>query len=465
MELLVGAPHTVHADNIKTEQGKPGAVAILRNMRLMSTGREPVISVVERYFADYGDVVPIHLPGLPHLFLIRHPEHIKRVLQDNHVNYRRSIGYEFLRLFLGDGLLTSDGEGWLRQRRMMQPAFARNKIQNFAPVIHDCIDGMLAEWRGKIGSTILVGREMSRLALAIVSRALFGMDVSHHAEVIRTSLDVALKEVNLRSISLFRPPLWWPGRRMRDFRNARRQIDDVVGGIVSARKKSAGANNPDLLGMLLAARDENGNAMSDKQIRDEVVTFLMAGHETTANALAWTLYLLERHRDVEHSMRAEIVNTLGGRPAEPADLEAMPILSSVIQESMRMYPPVPAIERKAVEADKFGDVEIPAGSVIELMTFATHRHNEFWDHPAEFRPERWNAPDSHRHRFAYFPFGGGPRLCIGNHFALLEAGLALTRILQEFRLSILPGQEPIPEASVTLRPHNEMPMQLERAHR
>ncbi len=442
---------------------KPGLLEIIRNMRLMSSGREPVLSVVDRYFADYGDVVQIHLPGLPHFFLIRHPEHIKRVLQDNHTNYRRSIGYEFLRMFLGDGLLTSDGAGWLRQRRMMQPAFARAKIQNFAPVIHECIDSMLTEWNAKAGTTILVAREMSRLALAIVSRALFGTDISAHAATIRTALDVALREVNLRSLSLVHPPIWWPSRRMRAFRQARRQIDQVVGGIVSARTSPEAAAGEDLLGMLIAARDENGHAMSGQQIRDEVVTFLMAGHETTANALTWTLYLLARHPHAARDLLTEIKNTLGDRRAEAADLEEMPVLASVIQESMRVYPPVPAIERRAVEEDMFGDVRIPAGSVVELMTFAAHRHIDFWEQPGQFHPQRWNPEDdARRHRFAYFPFGGGPRLCIGSHFALLEAGLALTRILQEFELDTIPGQEPIPDASVTLRPHNEMPMSLEK---
>lgn len=465
LELQCGRRRGARRKAITNRKKKPGAFEIVRNMRRMSSGREPVMSVVDRYFADYGDVVEIRLPGLPHFFLIRHPEHIKRVLQDNHTNYRRSIGYDFLRMFLGDGLLTSDGDNWLRHRRMMQPAFARAKVEGFAPLIHECIDAMLAEWHSQPGSTILLSREMSRLALAIVSRALFGMDVSEHAETIRTALDVALKEVNLRSLSLVHPPIWWPSRRMRAFRKARHEIDQVVGRIITTRRNSRNdTGRQDLLGMLIGVRDEDGSAMSDRQIRDEVVTFLMAGHETTANALTWTLYLLARHPHVRADLLSEIRNTSGTRNAEADDLSSMPLLSAVLHESMRMYPPVPAIERRAVENDRFGDVVVPAGSVVELMTFAVHRHADFWDAPAEFRPARWNGgEDTTRHRFAYFPFGGGPRLCIGNHFAMLEAGLALTRILQAFQLSIVPGEEPIPEASVTLRPHNEMPMRLEKA--
>lgn len=427
----------------------------------MQSGRRSILSVIDEYFDGYGDLVDIKL-GPVRIFLTRNPEHIRHCLQENHMSYGRSISYKFLAYFLGQGLLTSEGELWRKQRRLAQPAFHRQKIAGFATIIAGAGDEMIASWANK--TTCSLSEEMSHVTLAIVSRALFGTDLKNESEAIGRALTIALDEVNRRSISIVNPPMFLPTARNRNYRGAVAEMDRIAYGIIENRKRtmeaqgdSSEASN-DLLGMFLSARDaDTGEAMSNKQLRDELLTMIMAGHETTANALVWTIYLLLKHPEVQARLRTEIEAIDNDVSLE--GLARVPYLQTVIEESMRLFPPVPGLERLALRDGELGGVKIPKGSVVNLVTYSAHRHPNFWDDPESFKPERFAGANASLRRDQYFPFGGGPRLCIGNHFAMLEAQILLVKMLRSYRFEFA-GEEPIPQIQVTLRPHNGMPVRL-----
>lgn len=434
-------------------------------MRGMESGKRSILSVIDEYFGTYGDLVDIKL-GPVRIFLTRNPEHIRHCLQENHMNFGRSISYKFLAYFLGQGLLTSEGDLWRKQRRLAQPAFHRQKIAGFGSIISRAGDELIKSWENKTNCSL--SEEMSHVALAIVSRALFGTDLHDESEAIGRALAIALDEVNRRSISLLNPPMFLPTKRNRAYRASVSEMDRIAYNIIEnremkqAQQASAGTESSpeDLLGMFLAARDaESGEAMSRKQIRDELITMIMAGHETTANALCWTIYLLMKHPEIDSRLRAEI-QTIGS-DVSLEDLARVPYLQMVIEESMRLFPPVPGLERLALGDAELGGVKIPKGSIVNLVTFAAHRHPGFWDNAESFKPERFATANASMRRDQYFPFGGGPRMCIGNHFAMLEAQILLVKILRAYRFEFA-GEEPLPQIQVTLRPHNGMPVKLVR---
>lgn len=399
--------------------------------------------------------------------LINHPDYIKHVLVDNNKNYSKNgFDYQLLRSFLGEGLLTSDGDFWLSQRRMIQPAFHKQKIQAYASLITGIAQEMLDGWKEIVRAQepLDISQEMMRVTLTVVGKALFGQYLSQEAETVGPSFMIINEDISRRVRSLLSPPLSIPTSRNRRYRAAVRSLDQIVHRIISGRRieieKSGPESRDDLLAMLLLARDEEtGKGMSDSQLRDEVMTLMLAGHETTANTLSWTAFLLSTHPEIEQRLSQELAQVLDDRVPTVEDLTNLTYTKMVIQESMRLYPPAWLITRFAENEDRVGGYPIPARTNVLMSPYITHRHPEFWVNPEEFDPERFTAEASaKRPVYAYFPFGGGPRLCIGRDFALLEAQLILAMVISRYRLRLAPGACVEPEALITLRPRYGMPV-------
>ena len=414
-------------------------------------------------FRELGDVVRFRL-FTRDLVLVAHPNDVGWVLQEHTGNYNKQTrGFEVLRAFLRKGLLTSEGDHWLRQRRIAQPAFHRDRIAGFGGTMTHAAGEMVGRWLGASAPDVVdVTAEMMRLTLRIVGEALLSTDVSHEADRVGQALNITLRQANDAIGRIVPLPEWWPSPARRRVRAAMRTLDEVIFEIIAARR--AGDSDPDdLLSMLMHARDEDtGEGMSDAQLRDEVMTVFLAGQETTAIALGWTWYLLSHHDAVRQRLHTE-VDALGGRTPTVADLPRLGYVERVVKESMRLYPPAWVISRCAVEDDIIGGCRIPAGAIVLVSPYVTHRHPQFWANPGEFDPDRFEtARQADRPPFAYFPFGGGPRQCIGNSFAMMELVLVVTTIAQRCELD-LPAGEPVRTSpSITLRAATPITMRVSR---
>lgn len=427
------------------------------------------LTFLSRVTAQYGDLVRYPL-GPWEFYVATHPDYVGRVLQENQRAYcKDTFQYNLLKIVTGNGLLTSDGAFWLRQRRLAQPAFHHRRLEALDAPITAAVADMLGDWEQAAarGEPIDVAAAMMQVALRIVSQALFSIDIREEADALAQAVLVVLDHIVERARTLGLAPDWLPTARNRRFRAALAALDRVVYATIAQRRRTGGAD--DLLSMLLVARDEEtGEGMSDRQVRDEVMTLLIAGHETVASALAWTWYLIARAPEVECKLHAEIDAVLGGRFPSAADLPRLAYTRQVFEEALRLYPPAWIITRKALAADILGDYRIPAGALVILSPYVTQRRPDLWENPTAFDPERFApARAAGRPRFAYFPFGGGARLCIGNHFALVEAQLIIACIAQRFHLHLASDHPIEPEPSVTLRPRHGLLMRPEprRPHR
>ena len=408
---------------------------------------------------EYGDVVRFDAwPFIVHV--LHHPDHIKHVLQDNNRNYWKGNLMRRVKPLIGEGLFTSEGDFWRRQRRLAQPAFHHQRIEGFVTLMSTAGARMLDGWETAAaqGSPIDLMEQMSRVTLRVVGQALFGVDLIGEAAGVGRAMLSALQFVSEEAFSLFQSWLIVPTPRNLRFRRARAALDRVVFDIIDRRRSAGGGD--DLLAMLMAARDEEtGEGMSARQLRDEIMTLMLAGHETTAVTLAWACLLLAQHPEVGDSVRCEVAKVLGGRAPELADLPRLELTRRVIDETLRLYPPVAVISRETYAADEIDGYAIPAKSGVMLSPYVTHRHPAFWDDPERFDPERFTPEQvAARPRFAYFPFSGGPRLCIGNEFALMEAQILLAMIMQRYRVEVAPGHTVQHEIRVTLRPRQPMLM-------
>jgi len=414
--------------------------------------RDP-LALLMSGFRDFGDVVRFRL-FTRDLVLVAHPNDVRWVLQEHTGNYnKRTRGFEVLRAFLREGLLTSEGDHWLRQRRIAQPAFHRTRIAGFGASMTQATSEMVDRWlTASASEEVDVTTEMMRLTLRIVGEALLSTDVSHEADRVGQALNLTLRRANEAIGRIIPVPDWWPSPANRRLRAAMRTLDDVILEII-AERRAGDADPDDLLSMLMQARDEDtGEGMSDAQLRDEVMTVFLAGQETTALALGWTWYLLSQHASVRHRLHKEIDAVLSGRTPTVSDLPRLGYVERVIKESMRLYPPAWVISRCAIEDDTIGGYRIPAGSIVLLSPYVTHRHPQFWTHPDRFDPDRFDTDrKTDRPPFAHFPFGGGPRQCIGNNFAMLELVLVVTTIAQRCALDLPPGKMVGTRPSITLR--------------
>ena len=431
--------------------------------------------------ARHGDVVSLRV-GTKRFCLVNDPAVIEHVLKDNARNYTKGPSYERFRAFIGNGLLTSEGELWRRQRRLVQPLFHHESIARFTAVVAELASELLGEWEGhaRAGAPVDVAADLMRLSLAVVGRTLLGSDPSARAAVVRDAIAEILRKSDeqlnswLRLLDVVLPLRRHiayaiegrlPTASNRRFRRAVATLDEIVLDLIRRRRREPGPAGPDLLTLLMEARDaEVQEGMTDGQLRDEVMTILLAGHETTATALAWSLYLLDRHPGVEARVRSEIAGAIGGRTPGFADLARLPYTRRVLDEVLRLYPPFWRFGRHAIEDDAIAGHRIPAGCAVLLSPYLTHRHPAYWEHAEQFDPDRFLAEAAPgRPRFAYFPFGGGPRTCIGSAFAVMEVLTILVVALQRFRLRLVPGHPVEPEPRISLRLRHGLLMTVESA--
>jgi cytochrome P450 len=409
--------------------------------------RDP-LSIMPKLAREYGDIVTMRYYNF-RVYFVSHPDYIEQVLVGDNRKFIKGRVLRKNKQLFGNGLLTSEGDFWLRQRRLAQPAFHRARIASYAGTMVRYAERLLAEWRDREERDIHA--EMMRLTLQIVAKTLFDADVDGEAKQVGRAL-VALMEFNSDFRKLLLTPTWLPTPRKIRATIATWRLDKIIFRFIAERRAS-GKDSGDLLSMLLAARDEDGSRMTDRQLRDEAITIFLAGHETTANALSWTWMLLAQNPDVEAKLHAELEAVLAGRAPSVEDLASLRYTGHVITESMRLYPPAWGMARVAIEDVEIGGYPIPKGCGVSLAQWVVHRDPRWFDAPEQFRPERWEGDLLKRlPRFAYFPFGGGPRQCIGNNFAVMEATLLLATIAQKFRVRLVPGHQVVPMPSITLRP-------------
>jgi len=407
---------------------------------------------------EYGDVVQYPSAYGP-VYLINHPDHVGRILQNK--NYLR---VPLLKLALGMGLITSEGPYWRDQRHLAQPAFHQKCIATFDHLMTGATEAMLRRWEAfaDTGQPIEIAAEMTRLTLGIIGKALFSADLTTHADALAIAITTIVEDLGNLARSLFNSPYNITSSRNCRLEEQLQVVDRIVYGIIDSRRQSDDPTS-DLLAMLLSGRDRTTDeSLSDLQLRDEVVTMLVAGHETTANMLSWAWYLISQHPGVEHQLHTELARVLGERSPTVRDLAKLPYSRMVLQESLRLYPPVWFIPRKNLVEDKLGDFTIPANSRIVLSPYTTHRHPTYWANPEQFEPERFASDRSEgRPHYAYFPFGGGHHLCLGNNLAMMEGQLVLVTVAQHYRLRLIPGHPVEPDPLVTLRHRYGLPMTLD----
>src|SRR5215813_465355 len=428
----------------------------LKGWSLRALNQSPLEMFTE--LACYGDIVGIRVVNFRNIF-VNHPDLIEEVLVGHPRRYFKGRVLRANRHVFGDGLLTSEGDFWLRQRRLVQPAFHRARIAAYAETMVEDAQRLMENWRA--GEERDMHQEMMNLTLQIVAKTLFNADVTRNAQEVGKSLELLLELGADFRRTLFVPHWVLTPTNLRIKREIA-FIENILYRIINERRAS-GWDAGDLLSMLLHVQDEDGSRMTDKQLRDETITLFLAGHETTAASLSWTWWLLAQNPSAEAKLHAELDEVLGGRAPSLKNLKRLPYTANVITESMRLYPPTWGLARLAEEEHEIAGYRVLPGYGVAMAQWVVHRDARWFAAPLEFHPERWeNGLAKQLPRFAYFPFGGGPRQCIGNTFALMEASVLLATIGQKFRLEIVPGQEVKPMASITMRPKSGIRVRLVR---
>jgi cytochrome P450 len=410
---------------------------------------------------QYGDISYFRV-GFHRMYLLNRPDYAQEILVTYSRNFVKSRVLQRAKILLGDGLLTSEGEFHLRQRRLVQPAFYKERLENYAGVMVECAGRAQSRWQD--GEVRDIADEMMRLTLAIVGRTLFSKDVESEATAVGQALTDILSTYEILLLPASGLVRRLPLRGNRKAQKARWYLDRTIFELIRERR-SSGKDHGDLLSMLMLAQDEHGDqeGMSDKQVRDEALTLFLAGHETTATALTWTWYLLSQHPEVEQRLQEELQRVLNGRAATFADLPALQYTEMVLAEAIRLYPPAWAIGRMALRPFRIHNYVVPAKSICLLSPYVMHRHPQFYPDPERFDPERFTPEAKQsRPRFAYFPFGAGPRVCIGERFAWMEGVLVLAAIAQKWRMRLVPGHIVEPRPQITLRTRYGLKMSVHR---
>ncbi|PLT35279.1 cytochrome P450 [Bacillus sp. V5-8f] len=411
--------------------------------------------------AGHGEVAKMRFGPFQHVYLISDPELIREVLVTKQKSFVKSKDFDALKTIVGEGLLTSEKETHMRQRRLIQPAFKKSHISNYGQDMIDVTTEYLSNW--KDGEERIITQDMMDITLEIISKTMFSIDIKEGYSIVGEAIETAMKMAVQRMRTIINLPLWIPTKRNRDCKQAIDKLNSTIFQIIESRRQDK-ATHEDMLGILMAARDEqDGSGMTDIQVRDELMTIFLAGHETTANALSWTLYLLSQNPEAEKKLFEEIDMVIGNRTVSPGDFAHLPYTQNIIWESMRIYPPAFVISRKAAEDVKIGGYQLKKDDTIMVSQYVMHHKPEYFSDPESFLPERFeNNFIKTIPSFAYFPFGGGPRVCIGNHFALLEAVLVLATIAQRFRVRLIPNHHPVLlYPSITLRPRSGLRMIVE----
>ena len=433
---------------------KPPNISIRQLARLLTKPIEQLPNLV----VEYPDVFGFPLRSMPG-YLVQRPEYAKHVLQENYKNYTKGEKYGVLKPMLGNGLLMSEGEFWKKHRLLTQPAFHRKRLAIIANIVQDSSQSMMEKWEHQ--STINFTNEMGHLTIEIVCKALFGADIDDKVEAIRESINM----LNRKASVLARLPiakLNWNKyvKHMPKMQKAIKTLDDTIYGIIEERQDSI-AQHDDLLAMLMEARyEDTGEAMSLQQLRDELMTIFIAGHETTVLSLSWTAYLLSQNPSVIKKVRTQLNDVLGDAPPGLNNLRQLNQLSNVINESMRLYPPVFVIGRKSIADDVIGNYIIPANHNVAVNIYGLHRHPDYWEQPDAFIPDRFIDFDfKGDNRFLFLPFGGGPRICIGNNFAMMEMQIILCHFIRHFDFELM-SAKPAAIPNVTLRPEPSIQLKL-----
>jgi cytochrome P450 len=431
--------------DIKLPPGPPGKFLTGHLHQL----RKDRLSYYRRCVQEHGDVVALRFLRRP-VWLISHPDLVETVLVTNARHFTKHFALRLNPELFGKGLLTSEGDFWLRQRRLIQPVFSRQRLAGFAPEMVAAAERLMASWAP--GQTRDIEAEMMRLTLDVAGRTMFGADATAEAEAVSAAMDVLQRSFFILFTRPLPLPLWLPTPFNLRRRRALQQLDAVIYRFISQRRAQP-ENRGDLLSLLLNARDEdNGGSMTDRQVRDEAMTLFLAGHETTALTLSWAWYLLASHPEAEALAVEEWHKVLCGRNPTAADLPRLRYTEMVVHEAMRLYPPAFAFGREAQEECEVGEYEVPRGMTLIVCTWVLHRDPRWWDDPDSFRPERWaNGHPAKTPKYAYVPFGGGPRLCIGRDFGMMEAVLVLATLGQRYRFTVVPGHSVVPLPIFTLR--------------
>ena len=446
-------------------QTPPGPRRRVPGAQMFAFRRDP-LKFLTRLAREYGDVTTFRV-GPQSFYFLNHPDHVKDLLVTSNDKFRKGRALERSKRLLGEGLLTGEGEHWRRQRRLAQPAFHRQRIQGYGRVMVEYAARASDTWRE--GETVDASAEMMRLTLSVVGKTLFDADVERDAGEVGEALTEIMELFGYLMLPfselMEKFPVLPPVRR---FRRARERLDRIIYRVIDERRRGR-EDRGDLLSMLLLAEDEEGGGagMSNEQVRDEAMTLFLAGHETTANLLAWTWYLLSQHPEVEAKLHAELDAVLeAGRLPAVEDLPRLRYTEMVVAEVMRLYPPAWAVGRRAVEDHEFGGYCVPAGSLILVSQYVMHRDPRFFPDPERFDPERWtDEAKQARPQFSYFPFGGGPRRCIGEAFAWMEAALIIATLASRWRMRLAPGRKVEAQPRITLRPAGGVPVTLERRRR
>ncbi len=418
---------------------------------------------VTRARETYGDIYALNL-GLSKLVILNHPRHAQYILRDNARNYHKGGAlWDAVRDMLGNGLVVSEGDFWLRQRRMMQPQFHRQRIAALTTLMVEAIDAVLNTWEqaATTGEEFNIAPAFDQVTMSVILKTMFGtalnaQEMDEAAAAMTIGLDYIMQGTVTHSL-----PKWLPLPGKKRFENAMARFDELVYRIIRECRRGEGTENHLLAMMLDMVDEETGEGMTDQQLRDEVATLFLAGYETTSITLSWAMYYLGQNPDMMQKLRAEVDGALAGRLPTMADLRNLPYTQMVIQESMRLRPPSYWLPRTAAEDDEIDGYPIPAGTNVVSLTYMYHHHPEEWENPDQFDPERFTSERSaNRHKFAFVPFGAGQRMCIGRDFAMMEGQLALAMVIQRFNVSAIPGRVVKPQLTSTLRPKGGVPVKL-----
>ncbi len=440
-------------DKVRPVAPGPPRRSALKMLLRMARNRLDVMNSVS---ARYGDVVKLPL-GPKVLNFFNHPDHARHVLADNAANYAKGIGLVHAKRALGDGLLTSEGELWRKQRKVIQPVFQAKRMARQADAIAEEAARLVERLRARRGDgPVDVRDEMTDLTLGVLGRVLLDADLGVY-DTLGASFEAVQDQAIFEMMSLSAVPPWVPLARQRRFRSARADLQQVVDRLAATGARPGG---DDVVSRLVESTGQEADAaVGRRRMRDELVTLLLAGHETTASTLSWAFHLLDRHPDVAERVRAEVLEVLGHRTPVFADLHGLRYTTAVVQEVMRLYPPVWILPRQALEADEIAGHPVPAGADVLICPYTLHRHPWFWEEPERFDPDRFLGDRrTGRHAFAYIPFGGGPRYCVGNNLGMLEATFVLATVVRELRLTGIAGRDPVPEPMLTLRMRGGLPM-------
>ncbi len=449
-----GCPPSQKGTNMQSNPPGPKAKFFVGHMNEFRNDKLPFFQSLHQY----GDISRFWFGPFP-AYYISSPDYIHQVLVTDADKMHKSRALKgAFNLAIGNGIFLNDGDSWKRQRKLVQPAFHTKRIGAYADAMVEYTQRMMNNWRD--GETLEINETMSALTMKIISKTLFDADLPHDVDEISDAITAILQVVGVRLQSIAFAPDWMPTASNRKLKQGVQALDRIIQRFIDDRRASS-EDKGDLLSMLLAAQDEDGTGMNDKQVRDEAMTLFGAGHETTAVALTWALYLLSQHPAAEAKLREEVDSVLGGRAATLADLPNMPYSEMLVKESMRLYPPAWGTSRDVTDDIEIGGYPVKKGSPVVMSFHAMHRDPRYWDEPERFNPERFTPENEKRiPKYVYLPFGAGPRVCIGNMFAMMEARLILATIAQKFTLSLVPGQQVVPDPIFTLRPKYGMKMAL-----